>query len=277
MRVFRLLPGIDQKRPLVKRLERRPGQRLRPAGSQLHNSRLIMILHTAHLDRMRRINALLIPQSGRISADSPRIAHGRIPNRPNIIIIREIKRLVNLPIRLRHQAAPPPVNNKRRMRRLRQPDHPWLHGRHLPPRPLPKRHRHNRSHITTKTIHPHLRPLAQRFNLVIPQRRIIIDQINDVAPLRNRHIRPPRLITMIPLRVIVQQHAIMGGVVIYHINHHLQPQRMSIATQLLKLFKRPILRVHRPIILDRIRAAQISLLVQLSNRVDRHKPDHIHP
>ena len=69
----------------------------------------------------------------------------------------------------------------------------------------------------------------------------------------------------------------MRGVVVNHIDHHLQSQAVGRFDQAGKIRPRAIFWVDAPVVLDGIRAAQIALLVQLPNGMKGHEPDHVHP
>ena len=65
---LRFLPGVDQERPVVESCKARPGQRLVTAGRQPHDARLVMVFGAAHLDKVRRVDAVLVTQHLQIAA-----------------------------------------------------------------------------------------------------------------------------------------------------------------------------------------------------------------
>ena len=157
-----------------------------------------------------------------------------------------------------------------------QPDGPGPDLLHSPAGFLPKGHRHGAGYIATEAIHI-LCPVAQRINLILPQRAVFIVQVHHIGPVA--HLVAAAAIRLIVevVRMLRHQCGIGRGVVIHHINDALHTPLMDLLHQVQKILQCAVFRVHGAVVPVGIGAAQASFFVQLPNRVDGHKPYNIHP
>ena len=196
--------------------------------------------------------------------------------RPQVVGVQDIESREQFRIGRGIEAHLPEGLNVRQVYAFSQPDGPRPYLLHSPAGFLPKGHRHGAGYIATEAIHI-LCPVAQRINLILPQRAVFIVQVHHIGPVA--HLIAAAAIRLIVevVRMLRHQCGIGRGVVIHHINDALHTPLMDLLHQVQKILQCAVFRVHGAVVPVGIGAAQASFFVQLPNRVDGHKPYNIHP
>ena len=120
--------------------------------------------------------------------------------RPDVVVIGDVKRAVELGIggAVRPHAAQ--AENMPRKDALGQPDAAGVYLLHLLARLAPERSGHGARHVAAEAVN-NLRPDLQRLDLVFPQVEIPVIEVDDVRPLRHAAGRAAQLVAQEELRM----------------------------------------------------------------------------
>ena len=144
------------------------------------------------------------------------------------------------------------------------------------PRLMPEVHRHKRGNIAAEAVHTQVAPHGEGIQKFEPKlRRRAVIQIDDVGPIGALSGKSTILVVKKPLGVFAREHRIRRSVVIYHIEHHLEPATMSFRHKSNKVFHGTKIRIFRPIICYGIRTSMGSFSTGLSYRLHRSQIDPI--
>ena len=163
-----------------------------------------MVLKEAQLDIIRRIDAFLTLQSCNIGCQRRFSLHIVHEIAINVVIIADIKRLIQLAVAVADHPTISIIPCEGWFYRFRQPDAARSDRFNLFAGTLPELQRHQGRYVTPETIHD-LRPHFQRFNLVVPQIRLVVIQINDVGPLAHMIAEAAIRLAIEPLRMMFPQ------------------------------------------------------------------------
>ena len=272
----RLLSVVDQRHPLLKIEERKPVTALTGIRHKEGGAGTVMVFQKAQLDIVVRIEIFLPGKGGGIGLQRLFSAQQAHPVVIDVVLVAQIKRLIDLAVRQAGHAPRTVVQREGGLHRLAQPQAVRPHPAYLAPRAQPELQRHKRRHIAAKTVH-HGCPHLERFDLVIPQFRMAVIQINDVRPLADSIAKAAIRPVIEPFGMVLRQPGVRRGVVIDHVDHQAHAQAVNLAGQALKILHRAVFLIDGAIIPDGIRASKRALSAGFSDGVNGQEPENIHP
>ncbi|MPN04117.1 hypothetical protein SDC9_151353 [bioreactor metagenome] len=143
---------------------------------------MIMVLQETQFDVIHGIDAVLEQKDIKIIFEADFPPEVSLLEIVHIIVIGDVERFIQFAVGIADIAAIPVHPQETRMDRLGQPDDACFDFRHFFSGAHPKFHGHETRHIAAEAIHDCC-PLLQCFDLIIPQFRMAVVQVDDVVPL----------------------------------------------------------------------------------------------
>ena len=162
------------------------------------------------------------------------------------------------------------------MDRLCQPQAAWTHLGNLSAGTLPELHGHEGGNVAAEAVDDAC-PLAQGLDLVVPECRDVVVEVDDVGPVAYVVAGLAVGLAEEELRVLLKEDGVGRGVVVHHINHALHALGVDGVHQRAEVVHRAVLGVDRAIVAIGVRAAERSLPVLLANGMDGHEPHDVGP
>ena len=271
-----LLSRVEQGRPLQ---EEEHGRIVVPVTLALHRGtdpRLIMVFQETKLVVVCGIHSLLevhVVQPVAQYHFTPQIA---VEALSDVIFIFHVEGLIGFGIPRAAEALPADQVSEALVHRLAQPDAAGPHLLDEAARHVPEADRDEGCHVAAESVHD-LRPLAQRLDLIVPESRHGVVQVDDVGPVADLVTGIAVFVAVIELGVLPQQHRVRRGVVIDHVDHALHAAPVDLLRQSFEVLHCPVGRVHAAVVAVCVRAAEASFLSLHADGVDRHEPDDIRP
>ena len=235
-----------------------------------------MVLQEAELHVVLRVEGLL--QVQRLGVP----AQGDLPLQivpvegVDVVVVADVEGLIDLRVGEGGDALLPGGTDELRLHRLAEPEAPRPDGLHLRPGPEPEVQGHQGGHVAAEAVH-HGGPVSQRLNLVVPEARVCVIQVDDIRPLADVVAEAAVGPVVEPLRVVLCQPGIRGGVVVHHVDDAPHPQAVDVLHQAAKVLDGAVVRVHRAVVGDGVGAAHGPLPLPASDGMDGHKPEDIRP
>ena len=195
---------------------------------------------------------------------------------PDVVLVLHVEGLERLSIPGAAEALSPNQIPEALVHRLTQPDAAGPYFFDEAARHIPETDRDKGRHITAEPVYD-LRPLTERLNLIIPESRHRIIQIDDVGPVAHLVAGASVFVTVVEFRMLPQQHRIRRSVVIHHVDHALHAAPVDFIRQFSEILHRTIGRVNTAVIAVCIRTAEAAFLSNNPDGVDRHEPDDVRP
>ena len=205
----------------------------------------------------------------------PPLGHALI-QRPQVVGVQDVKGGEKLGI---GGSVMPQRTERLYMRQVdafAQPNGTGTHRLHGTAGLPPEFHRNGTGHITAEAI-DELRPVAQRFDLILPQRPVFVVQIDDVGPVAHLIAAGAVGPGVKVFRVLRYQRGIGGGVVIHHIDDAFHAPAVDLLHEKQKVLQRAVFRVDGAVVTVGIGAAERALFILHADGMDGHEPDDIHP
>ena len=234
-----------------------------------------MVFEAAELHIVVGIGRLLHIEHMEIGLKVPTIFKHLLNVRPDVVIIGHVESAVEIAIADRHRTLSPHIAVVDAVDALCQPNGIGAHLRHCLTGTAPKFHRYRACHIAAETVHD-LRPLHQRFDLIVPKRCVAVVEVDNIAPIRHTAGGIAIFIPQEELGMVVCQHGVGRGVVIDHINDELHPALVALPHQMLQILYRTHIGIHGTVVTDGVGAAYAALAVHLADGMDGHEPQNIH-
>ncbi len=144
------------------------------------------------------------------------------------------------------------------------------------PRSFPEIRRHLTGNVATESVEIKLsQPVFQHVSHVATQFLVVVVERGDVVPV----IR----ISDVALRVVfvklgmLHQHAVPRRVIRDDVDDHFQPARVCFANESLEIVGRAVIAIDRVVIAHGVRTADRSLLLFVTDRMNRHQPENRDP
>ena len=276
MRRGALLPRVDEGRSLEEIQHGRVILQGKPVLDPRSDPLRVVVLQIAQFVVVRGVNEVLESQQIRPVRQRPGSVQIAVERLADIVFVFDIERLVGVHVPGGIHAAAAADDAEHAVHAFSEPDEVRFALRDLPAGSRPEFHRHERSYVAAEAVDD-LRPLLQGLQLVVPKLRNVVIQVDDVRPVP--HVVAGRAVrTLIEiLRVFLPQDGIRGSMIIYDVDHALHAALLDLLRQNAEVFQRAVFRVHRPVIPDRVGAAQGALALQRADGMDGHEPENVCP
>ena len=139
---------------------------------------------------------------------------------------------------------------------------------------LPEVQRHEACHVAAKAVH-NARPEAQGFDLVVPEPRHSVVEVDHVRPVTIAVAGPAVGAVIEIFRVGLVQHRVGRGMVIYHVDQHFHTARVDLVDEGLEVLHSSVGGVYITVVAVCIGAAETALLALRADGMDGHEPDDV--
>ena len=271
-----LLSCIEQGCPFQ---EEKHGRVIVPVTLALYggaDARLVVVFQETQLVVVCRIYGLLEVHVVQPVAQHHFTAQIAVEALPDVVLILHVESFIGFGIPGAAEALSPNQIPEALVHRLTQPDAAGPYFFDEAACHIPETDRNEGRHITAEPVYD-LRPLTERLNLIIPESRDRIIQIDDIGPIADLIAGAAVFIVIIKLRMLLQQYRVGRGMIIHHIDHTFHAAPVDFLHQGSEVLHCAIGRVNTAVIAVCIRTAEAAFLSNNTDGVDRHEPDDVRP
>ena len=230
-----LLAGINKRRSLLEEDKGKPVPQRLLLRNQKPRAQSVMIFQKTQLVIIVRVHRFLPVQ--RLCVCRERLLAGQIPVEipVNVIFVADVERAENLRIRRAGYPASSVVQNKRRLHRLREPDAARPHFFKFRSCLHPEFDRDHRRDVAPEAIHISC-PDLQRFDLIVPERPVVIIEVDHIPPVACFVSERAVLLMEKPLRMLLCKNRVRRCVVVNHVDNDFHALFVNVIRKIHKIF-----------------------------------------
>ncbi len=270
----RLLPGVSQEAAIEEHREKGPVPQAVPPSETACSPFLVVVLEEPGLDRGGRQHASLEGEVVQVGSQGPFPRPGRLELGPPVIVITDIKCLVELRVAGGVMPHRPDLGHEFLVHALREPK-AGLDRRDTLSRRDPEGDGDQAGHVAAEPVHAEARPLLEGGDLVFPEGWLSVVQVHDVRPFTDARGWPPAASLPEPFGMLPREEGVGARVVVDHVDDDLQALGVGRVEEAPEASLAAEGRVDRPVIGDGVGAADLALPRHLPDRMDGRQVDHV--
>ena len=187
-------------------------------GEEVACTRGVVVLNIPHLDVVAGEDVILVIKHIDVIAELALAFRVSVEIILYVVRVFHVKSAVQIGVSSDRIAGFTRKLNMSEIDRLGQPDGIGIDLRHRFHRLFPEFNRNAGSHVAPESVY-NVRPLHQRFDLIIPQFAVGIIEIQHVGPIAVAIAEAAVLLAVEVFGMLTEQHRIVGGVVVNDVDN----------------------------------------------------------